>query len=223
MLYDKQTQSHWLHITGECIEGPLKGEVLRAIPGRHVLWSEWKRDHPGGEIALPDARFAEHHFDVAAARRGREYFPPMFPSTIQTRDERLPLTALCLGIRSGNEAKAYPLDTLAKVEDGVVNDVVGGTPVVIVFDVQTYSAAGHGRTLDGKTVSFSRTAEGLLLDGASGSIFDRDGICTSGPHLGTRLPVVHALQAEWYGWYATWPETTVFELPKQAHREGDSP
>ncbi len=215
MLYDKQTMSHWLHITGECIQGELKGEVLKAIPGRHMLWSEWKRDHPDGELALPNPKFAADHADKTAARRGLDYFPPMFPSTIQTRDKRLALSDLCFGVKAGETAKAYAFNTLAKLPDGLVNDVVGGLPVVVVFDKATFSAAGHGRTLAGKSLTFERTEEGHLRDKESGSIFDRDGLCTStsGEYQGRRLPAIHGLQAEWYGWYATFPKTEVFEAP----------
>ena len=63
-----------------------------------------------------------------------------------------------------------------------------------------------------KTLVFERDPDGLLIDPASGSRFDRDGRCVSGTYQGQRLPAVNGVQAEWYGWYATYPETDLFEL-----------
>lgn len=213
ILYDRQTHSHWLHLTGECIEGPHQGSDLKSIPGRHVLWREWKRDHPDSEVMMPDPQLAEKYFAKEASVRGVDHFPPQFQVTIDNPDDRLQPSELVYGVQSPTAARAYPFTALARVPDGLVNDQVGSTPVVIFFDRTTGSAAGHGRQVGDQTLEFDRTAEGLLQDRASGSIFNRDGKCVEGPLLGRHLPPLFALQAEWYGWSAAYPQTTVFESP----------
>lgn len=210
VLYDRQTQSKWLHLTGECIEGPLKGTTLKAVPGRHVLWSEWKRDHPDTEVMGEEQRFVSRYTPSEWARRGLDYFPKGFLPTIETTSDVLSASALCYGIKTSAAAKAYPFETLMHVEDGVLNDQVGNVPVVVVVDKATGSAAGHGRTLDGEVLEFERTADGLLRDRKTRSIFNRDGFGVSGMHQGRRLPTVVGLQAEWYGWFAAYPATSVY-------------
>ncbi len=89
VIYDKGTRSHWLHLTGECISGRHKGKQLKPIPGRHVQWWEWKRDHPDTRVMAQLPGFEKRYFPRANARRGHDYFPPMFPPTIHSKDARL--------------------------------------------------------------------------------------------------------------------------------------
>jgi hypothetical protein len=210
VLYDRQTQSHWLHLTGECIEGPLKGKRLKPIAGRHLLWSEWKRDHPQSEVMAVNPAQADKYFTGRSAHRGEAYFPRTFPSTIQVRDDRYPPSTLCFGVKTDTAARVYPFPELSKHRGRVINDVVGETPVVITFDLLTQSAAGRERRIDGQTLELAPAEKGLLRDKASGSLFNGDGECLEGKHQGRRLPSLDSLQAEWYGWYAAHPEASVW-------------
>jgi hypothetical protein len=210
VVYDRQTRSLWLHLTGMCIDGPLQGKQLQALPARHVLWSEWKRDHPNTQVMGEEQRFKPRYFPRDSARRGLDYFPHGFAATIQTKSDLLPPSALCYGIKTSTLAKAYPFEALRHLENGILNDRVGDVPVVIAFDKGTGSAVGHGRTVDGKLLEFGRTADGLLRDEKTGSVFDRDGYAISGPLRGRRLPAVVGIQAEWYGWFAGYPQTSVY-------------
>ena len=215
VLYDKQTRSLWMHLTGECIDGPLEGAQLKLITGRHVQWQEWRRDHPETQVMAEDIAFRRRYFTEQSARRGNDYFPPGFDPTIDNRDQRLPPSALCYGIRADGKTKAYPFASLMQAGQGVVNDRVGETPVVILFEADTRSAAAHSRRLGGKVLEFKRDQDGLVIDVASGSQFDRDGRCIAGEYQGQRLPSVIGVQAEWYGWFATYPDTLLFELPPE--------
>jgi len=51
----------------------------------------------------------------------------MFP--VAPLDRRLPLKAKVLGVRVGAEAKAYPVDAIAR--EGAISDTVGGTPLLV--------------------------------------------------------------------------------------------
>ena len=213
MLYDKQTRSLWLHLTGECIDGPLAGAKLTPITGRHVLWREWKRDHPETQVMNEDASMLARYFPKSSSKRGLDFFPRGFRKTIETVDDRFSLNEMCYGISVGDVSRAYPFSVLKRVQNGVVNDRVSDVPVVVLFDRDTQSAAAHGRRLGGSVLVFKRAEDGLLVDVQTGSRFDRDGRCVAGALKGQQLPSVVGVQAEWYGWYATYPETTVFEIP----------
>jgi hypothetical protein len=59
MLRDAETGSQWRAITGECVEGELKGERLEMLDGQAGFWFAWSRFHPGSSLlelpATPEA------------------------------------------------------------------------------------------------------------------------------------------------------------------------
>lgn len=211
VLYDKETKSLWMHLSGECIDGPLEGAKVDLITGRHVQWREWKRDHPMTRVMAEDLSFLTRYSPEKAARRGQDFFPNVFLSTIDDRDDRLSPSSLLYGIKTATATRAYPFTELTKLPAGILNDTIGEEPVVILFESDTRSAAAHSRKLDEQTLVFQRDPAGFLVDVESKSRFDRDGVCVEGLYQGKRLSMVVGTQAEWYGWYATYPETTVFE------------
>jgi hypothetical protein len=219
VLYDKQTRSLWMHLTGECIDGPLEGAALNLITGRHVLWREWKRDQPSTRVMAADAKFQGRYFSENSAKRGNDFFPQGFRPTIDDVDDRLPPSALCYGIKTETATRAYPFAALIEAPGGVVNGHVGETPVVILFDADTRSAAAHGRRVGDKTLILESTDDGRLVDVESGSRFDRDGRCIEGPLRGQRLSSIVGVQAEWYGWRATHPDTTVYPDASLSERD----
>ena len=209
VLYDRKTQSLWLHVTGECFKGRRKGITLTPIPGRHVLWREWKSQHPKTQVMASNKKFKKHYFSRVAAFRGRDHFPPYFELTIKTRDKRLPLASLLYGVRVDGQAVAYPFSRLRGVSGGIVHETIGNTAIAVVYDAETGSCTAMGRTLDGQVLTFKRRSDGNLE--SQGSVFDRGGRCIEGQMLGKRLPKVFGLQAEWYGWYAAYPQTKIWQ------------
>ena len=61
------------------------------------------------------------------------------------------------------------------------------------------------------TLTFTRDAKGFIRDEQTKSRWTMDGLCISGGHTGSQLKPLHGLQAEWYGWYATYPDTTLWK------------
>lgn len=210
VLYDRKHQSQWLHLTGECIEGRFEGRVLTSVPGRHVLWSEWKRDHPTTRVMAPHPRLASQYFTRRDAKRGNDFFPPMFPGTIKDVDQRLPLAELIYGITTADGARAYPIRRLKEHDSApFVMDHVGKTPVLLFFDRSTGSVSGYGRILDGEVREFEVDGE-LVRDTRSLSHFNADGFAVDGLLRGRRLAPIFGVQAEWYGWFAAHPDTSIW-------------
>lgn len=212
MLYDKQTLSLWMHLTGECIDGPLEGTSLPLYSGRHLPWHQWKLEHPETTVMAEQTRFLRRYAPEKAVGRGRDYFPRGFLTTLEDRDDRLAPSSLCYGIRSGDATKAYPFAELEKLPGGIVNDRVGPTPVVVAFLPESRTVAGHSRRLQGQTLEFERQGR-FIIDRKSAAKFNLDGVCIEGPWVGRRLEPIVGIQAEWYGWYATYPGTELFVAP----------
>ncbi len=214
VLYDRSTDSEWLHLSGECIRGQLKGKTLKPISGTHTTWKQWRTWHPETEVMDWNEHFAGRYPQPQAVRRGRPGLPEVFKRTIQTKDARLSPSALVYGITSDDESKAYAFEQLKRDTLRVVNDQVGNLPVVVLFDPKTESCTAFVRRLGEEEVQFEVVASSepsspsiRVVDGSDA--FDLTGRCIDGSRQGLRLQPV-GLQAEWYGWYATYPKTKLW-------------
>lgn len=214
LLYDHQTNSYWRHLTGECIEGPLKGTVLtRITSGRHTTWDEWRRTHPRTDVIAQEARYVgqpadKGYFPRDGSNSGSGYLPPTFVGTIQSRDDRLISNALLYGIQVGTARRAYPLKALRS--ERVIEEEVAGVPVTVWFKKDGRTVAGFDRRVKGQPLAFAPTGDGHMQDKQTASRWNFDGICVDGAHRGQRLRALHGLLSEWYGWYAHHPDTTVW-------------
>jgi hypothetical protein len=209
VLYDHQTGSLWMHLTGECFQGEHAGTVLaRLDSGRHTTWADWRRAHPATDVLRPDPRLRDRYFDAASARSGSPRLPPEFPGTIRDRDPRLAPNDLLYGVVVGETARGYPFARLAAAP--VVEERVGDVEATVWFDAASRSAAAFDRRLGERLLSFSFSEPGRLRDAGTGSTWDMEGRCTAGALAGSALRPLRGLTTEWYGWYAAYPRTTLW-------------
>lgn len=209
ILYDRDTGSIWMHFTGACFAGPRAGRTLKMLAtGTHTTWAAWRRDHPDTDVMAVDPRFVSRYVDRVAAKSGAGFLPIRFDQTITSRDPRLPLSELLLGVRVEREARAYPLARLAATA-GVVEETIALVPVTVWYEARTRTAVAFDARLDGRVRTFERRQAGIF-EHDTGSRFDADGRCVDGPLLGRRLVRLPSLLTEWYGWFAHHPETSIF-------------
>jgi len=53
VMYDRETESLRVRVTGKAAYGPRKGWQLKAMPASVTQWMDWKRDYPRTRV-LPD-------------------------------------------------------------------------------------------------------------------------------------------------------------------------
>jgi hypothetical protein len=117
------------------------------------------------------------------------------------------------------EARAWPLRLLRWHE--VVNDTLGGVPIVVTYSPLCDALVIADRRLEGQDTSLELASSGLLID-SNPLLFDRrvtpqdsslwrqlDMEAVSGPLEGTRLRILAARLTTWGEWFAAHPETTV--------------
>ena len=132
------------------------------------------------------------------------------------------------GIVLGDEARAYPLRLLAWHE--VVNDVVGGAPVAVVYSPLSDTVAAFDRRVDGEARTFG--VSGLLWNSTT-LLYDRRdtpneeslwGLLPPRPLAGPALAAGHGLTllpvtlTTWDRWQHNHPETRVL-APDPAMRQ----
>ena len=144
---------------------------------------------------------------IAALTRPR--FIPAGAADYMEDDDRV------LGITRNGESRAYPLRILVNHE--IVNDTLGGRPVLVTFCPECGTGIAFDPTVDGKALEF----------GVSGTLYQRNllmydrgsdmpslwlqvsGEAVVGPKTGISLDRVRMTQAPWGEWKVAHPDTTV--------------
>ena len=220
LMYDSGTQSLWSHITGEAIRGPLKGKRLKMLAAMpQIAWKTWRENYPKTRVlsvreSESKARdvYADYHASPRAGVSGMDY-----------TDERLPDKSLVIGVQVAGRYRAYPLTLFA--ETAFLNDNVGGVPLLIFHDKDSFATAVFARTLGDTVLTFDMRKDARLQTAPTGVMdnsgyFARDdsgtrwnlitGKATAGKRKLRRLPAVNIY---WFAWARYHPETSIY-VPK---------
>ena len=218
IMYDRETLSLWNQETGQPVIGELadSGIQLNFFPTLLTTWGEWTDEHPDTTVLA---------LDTGVSQPGR-YFPEdnpnatyyeyfntpgtMFPVWI--RDDSLEAKDVVLGVNVGEAQKAYPVSVL-QVER-VVNDTLGETNVVVLGSEISQAAKAYERG----DQEFSRT-EGDASTGVPMKLVDKNGqvwdvteeALVNASDASQTLPRIPTHSSFWFGWYAFYPETELYE------------
>jgi len=208
---DRETGSRWQQSTGEAISGPLKGAHLDLYPFVRTNWKEWHRRYPNTVVLKPlpgyDERMAnisKRTNQVALTGEGDA------PKAAFGHDDRLRPREVVAGLRVGEEEKAYPFSQLRIAR--VINDSVGGTPVLMVHQRSSDTTTAFDARVKGHVLRFEAAdAEaGSLLDTETHSKWDAYGECREGRWKGARLKALILIPEFWFAWSEFHPQTKVF-------------
>jgi len=216
IMYDRQTETWWQQASGQALAGELTGSQLAFYPVNIIAWSDFKTNHPQGEVLSRDTGIFRSYGQNPYVGYDNINNPPFLYDGPTTPDALLPM-ARVLTVELNSEAVAYPFDTLEKV--GVINDEVGGQPIVIIWQPGTASALDTGNIAEGRDVgtagAFSRERNGEVLTFTSqdGQVIDSNGIAwdlLGQSPSGNQLTPVVGVNHFWFSWAAFKPETRVY-------------
>jgi len=182
--WDHKTGSIWSQVWGRAIEGPLKGTELELLPSTIVPWGTWKAQH-SNTLLMTNS--------LGTFRIGpRERFQPNY----------------VIGIEFDGFAKAYPYPVA--VQERVINDEIGGRPVLVYVDPETHAVATFFRVADDRTLTFC-LQDGQLVDRETGSVWNPvRGLAVSGPLQGTVLRAVPYVPAYDWAWQDFYPQSEFY-------------
>jgi len=116
ILIDKETRSLWDHITGQAIDGPLKGYQLDVWPIHLTTVNAVLNEYPDIEISLSTYRSIRKWFAGTLYPKfihAKILLPFFFRWTMQSEpDPRLPELTQGLGVIFNGIAKYYPLSAI---------------------------------------------------------------------------------------------------------------
>ncbi len=182
VMYDKQTDSLWVHTTGEAVKGTCKGKVLPFLPSTVTTWKTWKRLHPKTTV------LGGRHAKGFMGHLGIKEKPGNYGYSVG----------------QGPDPKLYPLSVLQKRH--VVSDTYDGRGIVIVYDADTGTACAYERgphTFVWKEGAM-RDEKGRPWDLLRGLRAPQDG---AGTERLTPIPATTWLIVRWKGFH---PRSAVF-------------
>ena len=223
VMYDAESDSLWSQVAATAIRGPLTGVELELVHSTLARWDEWRAEHPDTEVLLPPplsgtvvgrgyAAVRDYTFDPYGAYEANDQvgFGGLRGEERPPADDRLPAKAEVLGLVRSDDAKAYPRPAVER--EAVLNDRVGGTPVLVAV-TPGGSLVAYERTVDGRVLTFRAGTEnegGTMRAGgshwrvASGEALD-------GPHAGTTLSRANDRPPMfWFSWVDFRPDTAVY-------------
>jgi hypothetical protein len=140
VMQDEETGSLWSHVSGEALDGPLKGERLRKLHAVQTTWQKWYAEHPESRVLVKPREIEGSRYEDYARD------PDRF-GIIRTHHQlgKLPGKTLVHGVARGDDAVAVPDDALGGGER--VRVKLEEEPVVV------YRAADGGvrARLDGES------------------------------------------------------------------------
>jgi len=212
IMRDEETGSWWQQVSGKAILGPMKGRQLKEVFHDELSFAIWKRAKRQGRVLKPDERIAAaNHYEAAdwETRVGR-----MRAVEGTDIDKRLAPRTLVIGIEVNGKSVAYPLSALQK--QSPIIDTVGSVPIMLVLGEDNRSVRGFERLVDDRRLEFfQKTEKGMglqLIDSETGSTWNFEGKCISGPLAGRQLKHVSVLEDYWFDWRLYHPDTAIYEL-----------
>ena len=207
-MYDRESESVWLQLSGACITGPKFGAILPWLPAPQMTWRAWRTAHPETEVVKPDPRFegvGGMTYPPSANLR-RQALPPGMAQIIGDVDPRMKPLTLVFGLEHDGIARAYALSGLP----AVVEEEVDGMPVTIWHDANARFIGAYDRRVGDHALQFEAGPDGIWQD-ASGSTWNAAGRCVAGLHEGRALTPLRGHTVTWYGWTFLHPLTTVWQ------------
>lgn len=205
VLYDRLTDSLWSQIGSRAIRGPATGTRFTLVPSALATWADWRGEYPETEVLLPPPESGTIANTREAMPRGVHGEVGVVEVAPDFADDRLPKTAVVIGVATPSAARAYPRERVAAA--GVVNDCLDGLPVVVAT---RNLPQAYDRRVDGEVRRFERAGPDRLRAGGSEWAIT-SGRAVSGPYEGRQLARAgRSATMFWFAWLDFYPETTVW-------------
>ena len=211
IMRDEETGTWWQQVSGEAMQGTLKGRNLNGVFTDEITFAVWKREHPNGRVLRPDERVSKQ-YEAANWEEEYEKMPVVVP--VVTNDKLQP-RALIAGIVVNGKAIAYPIDALK--QQRLIINTIDTTPIFVVLSDDNKSVRVFDRRVDDRTLEFFVKADATplqFLDVETGSTWDFSGNAISGQLAGKQLRKIAVLKDYWFDWKIYHPNTSVYTTNK---------
>lgn len=206
VMLDRETMTHWSHLSGHAFKGDLAGEELEFYASEMTTWSEWLAANPGTKVLFKEL---EERGETQSRYQGYFHDPDrlgMFGREIE--DHRLKPKDIVIAVKVGDASMVFPRDRLPR--DRAVNTVLGEVAIVIV-PTPAGGFLAYDRRVGDSTPDLE--VDGDRLSGPEGEIWN---VVTGMPAPDTAdgTPPLESLKAHvvyWFGWVSFFPKAQIWE------------
>ncbi|MBL7873482.1 MAG: DUF3179 domain-containing protein [Cyclobacteriaceae bacterium] len=204
MFEDSRTKSWWRQANGEAIIGLKKGTMLPEIPSEQMTLAAWLNRYPHSLILQPDVKFTDQYAELEKYDEGK-----MEGSLEKTDSLSWQNKSWVVGVSIDKSSRAYDWNDLKSMR--VINDNLGGVPVMVVLENDSASFHVWERVVDSDTLSFSFDASlNAIIDTQTRSIWNWEGKCIEGSYKNSSLTLIQSYQEFWHSWRTFQPNTTQY-------------
>jgi len=211
VFYESSSQCSVVQIQNRSRDGKLP---LKTIPTVVVSLGAWQKLYPDSPVWVRDREWRDIFYlkllsraDVIDPGSDVVVYPLQNPV-----DGRLPMKSLVNGVEINGECKAYPNSLFSEQGYRLVEDEVGGEPILVASAFAGDYNQVFSRKVGEKVLTFTpeRDSDGFR-DNETGSRWDPTGKCVEGSYQDTRLkPVPHYNKMFWYVWSDFHPGTGIY-------------
>lgn len=207
---DQETGSRWQQAGLVAISGSLQGEHLQLYPFLLTSWAEWLRLHPDTLVLKPLPGYAERVGAVNKFLQQGGFGASPVPDGVTYRDDRLKAKALVVGLDVAGANKAFPLEALRLVL--IINDSLGGTPLVIVHQPSTDTTTAFVAKAGGRRLTFAASNADAteVFDRETKSRWNAYGQCVAGRLKRSKLEPLILEPEYWFAWSEFHRDTAIY-------------
>lgn len=205
VMYDRQSDSSWLQLSGEGIQGKYSGDKLS--PYATLLQTTWmqvknnafKVLSPVEELPFYENFYKRYQSSTLGLNSLQKF---------QKEDARLKPYTNGIGIQVRDLSIYIPYSSLASSQ--VKEIVLNGWHMLVVQEPGYQTPHVFRSFLDGKLLHFVMKGNNLE-DTNTHSQWDMQGVAISGPLKGKRLEKPAYVQSYWFSWAALFPKTEIIK------------
>lgn len=210
VFYDRNTQCSVIQMHNRSLDRSMPLETLPTVSMRLATWAGL---YPDSKVWFRDISWRDVFYLKMLARA--DVIDPCSPVIVYPLqnglDERLPMKINVMGVKIDDSSMTYPASLFADHSTRVINHAVGGVPIALVSRFGGDFVQVYERRVDGRTLTFEITDEGMLRDAETGSSWSITGRATAGELAGRQLDAVpHYNKIFWYVWSDFNPGTPIY-------------